>query len=276
MTFTGTTHRPERSARRHDLHARRRTSAALASLSVDADDQGNTGSGGALSGSATMDITVGPVNDAPVVTVPGPSRSPRATWPSSPPRRPTWSASATSTRPAATSSSPWPATSGTVTLATTTGLTFSAGDGDHDATMTFTGTLTALNAALDGMTFTPDAGFVGSASLSVDANDQGNTGSGGSATDHQAVTIDVTAVVNPPAPRLRLSATSVAVSSSGHLVVPVVVRERGVRRHARAPVGRQCPGLGHHLGGRRRERRRGHRPHRRGPGAGVQPAVRTT
>jgi hypothetical protein len=190
-------------------------------LTALADDLGHNGDDGPQTDLGTMDITVNPVNDAPAVTVPGTQSVDE---------------DGVAVLSAATSNAlsvtdvdavdsdvqlTLAGTSGTVTLDTTAGLSFSAGDGNHDATMTFTGTLTALNTALDGMTFTPDANFAGSASLSVDADDQGNTGSGGSATDHQAVTIDVTAVVNPPAPRLRLSATSVAVSSSGHLVVPV-------------------------------------------------------
>jgi hypothetical protein len=57
------------------------------------------------------------------------------------------------------------ASNGTLTLSTITGLSFSfsdgngtgAGDGTNDATMTFRGTLVDVNAALNGMTFTPGA-----------------------------------------------------------------------------------------------------------------------
>lgn len=71
------------------------------------------------------------------------------------------------------------ATGGTVTLGTTSGLTFSEGDGSADASATFTGTLSAVNAALNGLTLTPNSGYQGWASLSVTVNDLGNTGSGG-------------------------------------------------------------------------------------------------
>ena len=47
------------------------------------------------------------------------------------------------------------AVQGTLTLAGTAGLTFTVGDGAADATMTFTGTQAAINAALDGMSFLP-------------------------------------------------------------------------------------------------------------------------
>ena len=43
-----------------------------ASLQIVTNDQGNTGSGGALSDTDTVAITVNAVNDAPVNTVPGP------------------------------------------------------------------------------------------------------------------------------------------------------------------------------------------------------------
>ena len=69
------------------------------------------------------------------------------------------------------------ATNGTVTLSTTAGLAFSGGgDGTADATMTFQGTIAAINTALNGLTFSPTADFNGAASLQVVTNDLGNTG----------------------------------------------------------------------------------------------------
>ena len=53
--------------------------------------------------------------------------------------------------------------------------------GDGSATVTATGTLAALNAALDGMTFTPSGGYLGAANLQVSSNDQSNSGAGGAA-----------------------------------------------------------------------------------------------
>ncbi|HEX6283779.1 MAG TPA: Calx-beta domain-containing protein, partial [Pyrinomonadaceae bacterium] len=91
------------------------------------------------------------------------------------------------------------ATNGTITLSGTTGLSFSfsdgngtgAGDGTADATMTFRGTLANINTALNGMTFTPTAGFSGSASLTITSNDLGNTGTGGPLSDTDVVNIQV-------------------------------------------------------------------------------------
>ncbi|XPV67831.1 MAG: Ig-like domain-containing protein [Halarcobacter sp.] len=66
------------------------------------------------------------------------------------------------------------ATNGTLSL-TPTGLSFTTGDGTDDATMTFSGTLAAVNTALDSLTFSPTADYDGSASLRVQTND-GNGG----------------------------------------------------------------------------------------------------
>jgi hypothetical protein len=87
------------------------------------------------------------------------------------------------------------ATNGTITLSTTSGLTFSAGDGTADSTMTFTGSATDINSALNGLTFTPSPNFYGGASLSITTNDQNFTGSGGAQSDTDSVTITVRPVV---------------------------------------------------------------------------------
>ena len=56
--------------------------------------------------------------------------------------------------------------------------------------MTVSGTLAHLNAALNGLTFTPAAGYVGAASLGVSLENMGNglTGSGGVGLTVNAVT----------------------------------------------------------------------------------------
>jgi trimeric autotransporter adhesin len=60
---------------------------------------------------------------------------------------------------------------GTLTLAGTAGLTFSAGDGSADATMTVRGTAASINAALDGLVFAPSANFNGTATLTLVTRD---------------------------------------------------------------------------------------------------------
>jgi hypothetical protein len=59
------------------------------------------------------------------------------------------------------------ATHGTLTLAGTTGLTFTSGDGTGDMTMTFSGRAAAVNAALDGLRYTPETGYTGQAQIEV-------------------------------------------------------------------------------------------------------------
>jgi hypothetical protein len=53
------------------------------------------------------------------------------------------------------------------------------GDGVNDPTISVNGTLNAINAALTGMTFTPNPGFTGTASILCRTHDYGNTGIGG-------------------------------------------------------------------------------------------------
>ena len=82
-------------------------------------------------------------------------------------------------------------TNGATTLSTLTGLTFTVGDGTADATMTFTGSFAAVNTALAGLSFNPATSFNGAASLQIVTSDQGNTGTGGTLTDDDTVTVNV-------------------------------------------------------------------------------------
>ena len=72
---------------------------------------------------------------------------------------------------------------GNLSLAGTSGLSFSTGTGTGNATMTFTGTLANINAALNGLTYTPTSAYVGTDHLQISTNDLGNTGYGGA--NHQ-------------------------------------------------------------------------------------------
>lgn len=83
-------------------------------------------------------------------------------------------------------------TDGALTLSGTTGLAFSVGDGTGDAAMTFTGPLTDINIALNGLTYTPPADFLGDVTLTITTDDQGHTGAGGAQSDTDSVTIHVT------------------------------------------------------------------------------------
>ena len=103
----------------------------------------------------TVSLTVTAVNDAPVNSVPGPQETPKDA-------NKVFSAGNSNAitisdvdAGASTVQVTLTATNGTITLPVLTGLTFSAGDGTADATMTFTGTIANINLRLDGMTFAP-------------------------------------------------------------------------------------------------------------------------
>jgi hypothetical protein len=83
------------------------------------------------------------------------------------------------------------ASNGTLTLGSVAGLTFMTGSGQGDANMVASGTLAALNAALQGMTFVPNSDYGGAGSVSVAINDLGNTGLGGALTDSQTIAITI-------------------------------------------------------------------------------------
>ncbi|MDQ7781623.1 MAG: DUF4347 domain-containing protein, partial [Desulfomonilaceae bacterium] len=93
------------------------------------------------------------------------------------------------------------ATNGMVTLSGTTGLTFLSGDGTDDVSTIFTGTQANINAALDGLVFTPfNEGFdytTADAALQIITNDQGNTG-GFALQDTDTINISVSPVPDAP------------------------------------------------------------------------------
>src|SRR3546814_18047623 len=90
------------------------------------------------------------------------------------------------------------ATNGMTTLGSTTGLTFLVGDGTGDAAMTFQGTLSNINAALNGTTYAPTSGYSGSAALQLVSDTLGNTGTGGAMTATDVVTIHVLPLATQP------------------------------------------------------------------------------
>ncbi|GHF19296.1 hypothetical protein GCM10017044_12330 [Kordiimonas sediminis] len=84
-------------------------------------------------------------------------------------------------------------TGGTVSIGTS-GLAFSTGDGTDDANMTFSGSLTDINTALDAMTFTPTADLngVNAGGIQIQAND----GNGGTHSD--IIQFDISSVNDLP------------------------------------------------------------------------------
>ena len=88
---------------------------------------------------------------------------------------------------------------GTLTLVPAEGVTVT---GDGTGIVKITGTLSAINAALNGLSYRSDEGYTGSDGLTITTNDTGNSGSGGPLTDTDTVAITVGA----PTAQVALSA----------------------------------------------------------------------
>jgi CSLREA domain-containing protein len=152
------------------------------------------GAGGSAFDVAT--ITVAPVNDAPVNTLPGAVST----------LEDTAIVFAGATRIAVTDVDvggaavqvSLTASRGVLDLSGTAGLAFLAGDGTGDATMTFSGTLAAVNAALDGLRYTPTLHYNGLAFLSITSSDLGANGAGGVRTDSDSTTLSIAPVNDAP------------------------------------------------------------------------------
>ncbi len=165
-------------------------------LTIEIDDGGNTGSGGAQTDSTTVTLDVSAVNDAPVNSLPGAQDVDQdASLVFSSGNGNLISigdVDAGSNTVEVTLS----ASNGLLTLSGTTGLSFSTGDGTADSSMTFSGSISDINNALNGLTFSPTAGYNGAASLQITTDDQGWSGSGGAQSDSDMLVITVNSL-NP-------------------------------------------------------------------------------
>ncbi|MHB0875074.1 MAG: beta strand repeat-containing protein [Anaerolineae bacterium] len=154
--------------------------------------------GDGLGAATSVGVSVDSVNDAPAVTVPT-----TATVAEDTPL--VFSAAGGNAitvddvdAGAATLTLTLDATSGTLTLASLTGLTFSAGDGAADAHIAATGTLSDIAAAVAGLRFDPATDYAGPASVTVMLNDGGSSGGGGEQESQEAVSVTVTAANDAP------------------------------------------------------------------------------
>ncbi|WP_431021685.1 beta strand repeat-containing protein [Ectopseudomonas guguanensis] len=165
-------------------------------LTVQINDNGNTGSGGAKSDSTTLTLNVSAVNDAPVNSLPDAQNVDQdanlvfSTGNGNPISISDVDAGSSPVRVTLTASN------GVLTLGSTAGLSFTSGDGTADASMTFTGTIGDINNALNGLIFSPTAGYNGAASLQITTDDLGASGSGGAQSDTDTLSITVNSL-NP-------------------------------------------------------------------------------
>lgn len=163
------------------------------------------------SDTATVTVTINPVNDAPVVTGPA-SQSYNEDV-----TRVFSTANGNSISVADVDAGTGTLTmtlnvgagNGTLTLAQLTGLTGTTGNGT--STITTTGTLADLNAALDGLSYVPTANLNGPVTLAVTVNDNGNTG-GAAQQGTKNIAITLNAVNDAP-----------VVNLAGYTIVPIVV-----------------------------------------------------
>jgi hypothetical protein len=163
-------------------------------LVVTSNDLGNTGAGGPMTDTDSVDLQVLPVNDAPINSVPGTQVLDENT-------ALTFSSGAGNAISVSDDAGPndvqitLTVGHGALTLGQQTGVVVT---GDGTGLVILTGTLPAVNAALEGLVYAPDLDFNGIDTLTVTTNDLGNTGSGGPLQDVDAITLEVGAINNAP------------------------------------------------------------------------------
>ena len=162
-------------------------------VTVQLRDNGGTELGGVDSSALqTFTINVTAINDAPVFTLPNPPTVSEDT---------TLAIAGISLRDVDSASSPLVVTlsvaNGTLQLGNTAGLTITAGS-NNSGSVAFSGTLSDINAALSGLSYRGNLNFNGSDTLTLTANDQGNTGSGPIGIDNRTLVLTVTAVNDAP------------------------------------------------------------------------------
>lgn len=206
-----------------------------ATISVLLRDSGGTANGGVdTSATETFTITVNSVNDRPVNTVPFAQAVIKNSFLIFSAAETNQISIADADAGNASVQVALSSTNGVLTLSGTTGLSFSAGTGAGSANMTFTGSISNINAALNGMSFAPTNNFEGAAQLQISTNDLGNSG-GAAQSDTDFVNISVVQST------VQFSASSYAVAEGSELVTITVTRtgDSGAAsvNHATIPAG---------------------------------------
>ncbi|HKU74722.1 MAG TPA: choice-of-anchor Q domain-containing protein [Pyrinomonadaceae bacterium] len=191
----------------------------FATVTVTLKDDGGTANGGQDALSQIFFIVVSEINDAPVNTVPGPQSVIKNSLLFFSATESNQISIADVDGGNAARQVTLIADNGVITLNRTMGLSFSDGNGTANSKMRFTGTIININAALNGMRFTPTNDFTGHAQLQIETNDLGNTGTGGALSDSDTVNITV---VDGSA--LQFSVPSYAVVEGSELVTITVTR----------------------------------------------------
>lgn len=170
-------------------------------LTMVTNDQGNTGSGGALSDTDVLPIEVQPVNDAPVNQLP---TAPLVAQEDQP-----YTIHGLQVKDMDAGSSAievrLSVAHGTLNLLAGSGVTVT---GNGSGTLVLSGPLDAINALLSGgVTYQGKQDFNGQDQLTMVTNDLGNSGSGGALSDTDVVAIEVQPVNDAPVNQLPASMT---------------------------------------------------------------------
>ena len=162
-------------------------------LTIVTDDKGNHGSGGTRTDTDNININIEAVNNAPTNTIPGEqaiNQGETLQFSSA-------NGNGISIRDIDDNGNAVKVTlsvdNGHLSLANTVGLSFETGDGSNDPMLVVSGSIADINAALDGLSYMPDADYAGPAVLSIVTDDQGNSGTGGAKTDTDQVDIQIAA-----------------------------------------------------------------------------------
>ncbi|WP_321150139.1 retention module-containing protein [Aeromonas jandaei] len=204
-------------------------------LTMVTNDQGNTGSGGALSDTDVLPIEVQPVNDAPINQLPTAPLVAEEDMP--------YRIDGLQVKDVDAGNIPIEVRlsvgHGTLTLAAGSGVTVT---GSGTGSLVLSGSLAAINGLLaGGVTYQGAQDFNGQDQLTMVTNDLGNTGSGGALSDTDVVPIEVLPVNDAPVNQLpgsmmvkedgslSLSGISVKDVDAGSAPVSMVLRvEHGV------------------------------------------------
>ena len=184
-----------------------------AGITITTSDRGNTGQGGAQTDSDTILISVTEVNDPPLVSVPPDQAvSEDATLEFSDAFANAITVSDLDIAVTDDVEVTLAADFGVLSIVSAPGLTYEFGaDATDEELIKFTGALQDVTAALETVTFRPDADFndtQGQARLEVSINDLGNHGLGGPLEDVEEVLISVIADNDAPVLTLLSAATA--------------------------------------------------------------------
>jgi len=165
-------------------------------LTVNINDGGFSGSGGEQTDTKTVTLNVTAVNDAPVNSVPGAQTASQ----NIPLAFNTSNGNAISISDVDSGNGLMTVTltavNGTLTLGNLSGINLANGTGLNNVTMTIEGSRTNINAALQSLSFKPTNNYLGAASVTIETNDNGNSGTGGAKSDVDTISINVIPV-NP-------------------------------------------------------------------------------